>query len=357
MNNFKRIAETLEKYGLDAVMLTGEANRFYAAGFNTTGEDGIAVVTKDKNYFMTDSRYIEAVQNNVNDAVIGLVDGNKDYLKWLQDIIAEHKIQRLGFEEESMTVVSYQKYCNHFDCELVPASAMMTKLRSQKSDDELKIMRQAQKIAEKALNQMISEIKIGMTEKEIAARLQYLMITYGAEKTSFDTIVASGPNSSMPHAVPTDRAVQNGDFITIDMGCVYKGYCSDMTRTFALGSATDEMREVYDIVLKAQLAGITKARAGVSGYEVDKAARDVITEAGYGEYFGHGFGHSLGIEIHEDPNANTRNKEALPVNAVISAEPGIYIPGKFGVRIEDTLILREDGNENLMSIGKELTII
>ena len=219
------------------------------------------------------------------------------------------------------------------------------------------IASQALGIAEGALDQIVKEIRPGVTEKEIAARLQYLMLAGGAENMSFDPIVASGPNGSMPHAVPTDRRIQDGDFVTMDFGCIYHGYCSDMTRTVAVGSVTDEMRQVYDTVLQAQLAGIAAARAGATGKAVDGAARDIIRQAGYGPCFGHSFGHGVGVEIHEGPNATPSNDKPLPAGAVISAEPGIYLPGKLGVRIEDVLYLTPEGCQNLTLAPKELVIL
>jgi Xaa-Pro aminopeptidase len=200
-------------------------------------------------------------------------------------------------------------------------------------------------------------IQPGATEKEIAAYLEYQMLCLGAEKKSFDTIVASGPNGSKPHAVPSDRKVQQGEFVTIDFGCMVHGYCSDTTRTVAVGEPSQEMRQVYDTVLRAQLAGIAAARAGVTGKEVDAAARRVIEDAGYGEYFGHSFGHSLGIEIHENPNFASSNDQPMPAGAVVSAEPGIYLPGRFGVRIEDVVILTDDGCVDLTKAPKELIIL
>ena len=215
----------------------------------------------------------------------------------------------------------------------------------------------AQRIAEGALDQILKEIKPGVTEKEIAARLQYLMLAGGAENMSFDPIVASGPNGSMPHAVPTDRKIQEGDFVTMDFGCIYQGYCSDMTRTVAVGHVTEEMEKVYHTVLQAQLAGIAAAKAGATGHDVDAAARKVIEDAGYGPYFGHSFGHSVGVEIHEAPNATPANNNPLPLGAAVSAEPGIYLPGRFGVRIEDVLVLQEGGCMDITLAKKDLTIL
>ena len=237
------------------------------------------------------------------------------------------------------------------------ASGLLDSLRASKDEEELEAMICAQRIAEKSLEETLAWMQVGMTEKEVAAYLEYRMISNGAEKKSFDTIIASGPNSSKPHAVPGERKLQNGEFVTIDFGCVVNGYCSDTTRTVVLGQPTEEMRKVYDVVLQAQLAGIAAARAGLTGKEIDAAARQVIEDAGYGAYFGHSFGHSLGIEIHESPNLAPSNGEPMPVGAVVSAEPGIYLPGKFGVRIEDVLVLREDGCENITKYPKELLIL
>ena len=218
-------------------------------------------------------------------------------------------------------------------------------------------MIKAQEITDRAFTEVCARIHEGMTEKELAAELIYCLYKNGGEGLSFDPIVVSGPNTSMPHGVPGDRKLRKGDFITMDFGVLYQGYCSDMTRTVALGFATDEMKKVYDTVLKAQLAGIAVSKAGVSGKSVDKAARDVITEAGYGEYFGHSYGHSLGLEIHENPNCNLRNEAPMPLHAVVSAEPGIYLPDKFGVRIEDVVIFEEDGCRDITKSPKELLIV
>ena len=208
-----------------------------------------------------------------------------------------------------------------------------------------------------ALEEVLELIRPGMTEKQVMAELVYRTLRHGSEGNAFDPIVVSGPNSSLPHGVPGARMIQKGDFVTMDFGCLKEGYCSDMTRTIAVGEATEEMRNVYHIVLQAQLAGIAVARAGIPGKEIDAAARKVITDAGYGDYFGHGFGHSLGLDIHEAPNANPRGEEPMPAGAVCSAEPGIYLPGRFGVRIEDVMILRENGCEVITKAPKTLLIV
>lgn len=353
MNHLEHIAAHLD--GLDAMLLTSEANCYYATGF--MGE-GIALVTRRGSWYFTDSRYTEAADKAIGDAaVIREVSREKPFSVLINEALAEAGAEKAGFEEQRMTVAEHAVYSEKLHCTLTPASSLMTELRGSKDEEELSCMTAAQRIAEGALEQILKEIRPGMTEKEIAARLNYLMVSAGAEKTSFDTIVASGPNGSMPHAVPGMRKVREGDFITMDFGCVYKGYCSDMTRTVALGRPSDEMRNVYDIVLQAQLAGIAAAKAGVTGAAIDGAARKVIQDAGYGACFGHSFGHSLGIDIHEAPNAAPGNDKPMPDGAVVSAEPGIYLPGKFGVRIEDVMILRPDGAQVITKAPKALLVL
>ena len=354
MNHIEKIAAKLPEYGLDAMLITSEPGEFYAVGFH--GE-GIVLVTADESWYYTDSRYIEAAQEQVKCTHIGMPPKGMNYRKVVEELIQTHGLKTIGFEENYMTVASYQVWGEALSAPMKEASGLLESLRACKDEQELQAMIRAQRIAEKSLGETLEWLQVGMTEKEVAAYLEYRMISNGAEKKSFDTIIASGPNSSKPHAVPGERKLQKGEFLTIDFGCVVDGYCSDTTRTVSLGEPTEEMRKVYDVVLQAQLAGIAAARAGRTGKEIDGAARQVIEDAGYGEYFGHSFGHSLGIEIHENPNLAPSNAEPMPVGAVVSAEPGIYLPGKFGVRIEDVLILKEDGCENITKYPKELLII
>ena len=357
MNHFHQIAALLDSYGLDAMLLTGEANRFYASGFHSAGTDGVALVTRKKAYYFTDSRYIEAAGRSVQGAEIREVGPGRGYGVLLSEALGEQQVCRLGYEEAYMTVLEHERYRKALPCDLVPATELLWKLRAVKDDEELDAMVAAQRIAEKALEVILEEIRPGVTEKEIAARLQYLMLHFGAENMSFDPIVVSGPNGSLPHGVPGERTIQNGEFVTMDFGCIYHGYCSDMTRTVAVGFATEEMQKVYQTVLSAQQAGIAAARAGITGRDVDAAARAVIAAAGYGAYFGHSFGHDVGVEIHEAPNASPSNELPLPAGAVISAEPGVYLPGKLGVRIEDVILLTETGCRNLTKAPKELLIL
>ena len=331
MNHFAKIAEKLSAYELDGMLLTCEANRFYASGFHSTGTDGVALVTREGNFYFTDSRYIEAAHNKVQDAEIAMTDAAHPYVDLINAAMEKTHVQKLGFEDAYMTVADYRHYSEKLHCQLVPATELLISLRQSKDEEEIQRM--------------------------IAARLQYLMLAGGAENMSFDPIVASGPNGSMPHAVPTDRKIQDGDFVTMDFGCIYQGYCSDMTRTVAVGHVTEEMEKVYNVVLQAQLAGIAAAKAGATGHDVDAAARKVIEDAGYGPYFGHSFGHSVGVEIHESPNATPANNKPLPLGAAVSAEPGIYLPGRFGVRIEDVVVLQEGGCQDITLAKKDLLIL
>ena len=339
MNHFSEIRNRLSAYGLDAMLLTCAPNRFYATDFPSIGTDGLALVTRSDTYYFTDFRYIEAANASVRGAHVEMTTPGRGYIALVNEVIDRERLVRLGYEEDYMTVSAYRRYSEKLHCELVPGGALLTELRTVKDEEALRSIVGAQRITEKALDAVLSELRPGVTERELAARITYFLLHFGAENKSFDPIVLCGPNGSLPHGLPGDRQIAAGDFVTMDFGCVYNGYCSDMTRTVAVGHATEEMRRVYDIVLRAQKAGIAAARAGVSGAQIDAAARDLIAAEGYGEAFGHSFGHGVGIEIHETPNASPGWSEPLPAGAVISAEPGIYLPGRFGVRIEDMLIL------------------
>lgn len=340
---------------VDGLLLTSRYSRHYGAEFDIA--EGVAIVTKAGCRYFTDSRYIESAQRDLKGFEVLEINRENSYFKRLNDAISDFGVTTLGYEEYCLTVAELMGYEKNLNAKLVPYNKEISAFRGVKEEWELELMRKAQAIADKAFSEVLGRIKEGMTELELQAELIYCMYKNGAHGLSFDPIVVSGPNTSMPHGVAGERVIREGDFITMDFGVLYYGYCSDMTRTVALGYATDEMKKVYDTVLQAQLAGIAASKAGVPGKDVDGAARKVIEEAGYGPYFGHGYGHSLGLEIHEAPNPNARNEEPLPVNAVCSAEPGIYLPGKFGVRIEDVVIFKEDGCENITHSPKNLIIL
>ena len=356
MDRLLKIREKLAQKNLDGVLITDGKNQLYASGFAFT--DGAVLITRERAFLFTDSRYIEAAEKTVSaDVELRLFGAGKRLSELIKAELKSCAVKSLGAEEFSLPHGQFLNYEKLLGLELTPCQSIFFELRASKDEQELAHMRAAQAIAEKALDDVLRIIRPGVTERDIAAEISYRLLKHGGEGNSFDPIAVSGANSSMPHGVPSDKPVENGDFVTMDFGCVKNGYCSDMTRTVAVGHATEEMKNVYDVVLRAQLEGIKAARAGVSGAEIDGAARKVISDAGFGEYFGHSFGHSLGLDIHESPSASPSSSAPMPAGAVISAEPGIYLPGKFGVRIEDVLILREDGCENITHANKELIIL
>ena len=340
---------------VDGLLLTSRYSRHYGAEYDIA--EGVAIVTKQGCRYFTDSRYIESAQNSLKDFEVLEVNRTIGYSKRINDAIADFGVTTLGYEENYLTAAELMNYEKHLNAKLVPFSKPIYSFRGVKEEWELKLMRKAQTITDKAFAEVVTRIKPGMTELELQAELIYCMYKNGGTGLAFDPIVVSGPNTSLPHGVAGERVIQAGDFVTMDFGASYQGYCSDMTRTVAVGYATDEMKQVYDTVLKAQTAAIAATKAGIPGQSVDAVARKVITDAGYGEYFGHGYGHSLGLEIHENPGVNAGNTEPLPVGAVCSAEPGIYLPGKFGVRIEDVTIIKEDGCEDITASPKNLMIL
>lgn len=354
MDHIKQIAAKLPEYGLDAMLVTSTPGERYAMGFR--GE-GLALISREDCWYFTDSRYIEAANKLITGTHIDCVGRGRSHRTLAAQVICDQGFESVGFESNYMSVDSFEACKKELPCTLVPAPALISGLRASKDSEELACMRTAQKIADKAFANILDFIRPGVTERDIAARLVYELMLQGAEKPSFDPIAAAGANSSMPHAVPGNTVVEQGMFITMDFGALYHGYCSDMTRTICVGQPTDEMRRVYDTVLRAQLAGLAAARAGVPGCDIDRAARSVIEQAGWGECFGHALGHSLGLQVHESPNFSPGEQTVMPVGAVVSCEPGIYLPGRFGVRIEDVVILREDGCENISKSPKELIVL
>ena len=351
--NAKKIQNKLVEKGLDAIVLFSSENIRYASNFFITG--GAAVITRTRAWLFTDSRYIEAARQQCIGVEAELYNADRPLVKCIKEALAG--CEKIGAEEKKLAYAAWHDYEDKLGIHFIPAQDVIGELRAVKEQYEVDSIVAAQRIAESALDEVLGLIKPGVKERDIAAELTYRMMLKGGEGNSFDPITITGAKTSMPHGVPGDEIVRDGDFFTMDFGCLKNGYCSDMTRTVAVGHVTDEMKKVYDTVLEAQLAGIAAAKAGVPGMDIHNAAVKVISDAGYGPYFGHGFGHSLGLEIHEAPNANPANRLPMPAGAVISAEPGIYIPGRFGVRIEDMLWLTETGNINLTKAPKELIVL
>lgn len=352
----KMYKDIIKENGVDAILITDPLNMRYLSGFK--GGEGILYLSDKRSVLVTDSRYTEAAGKESDFEVI---EENTDHkrMQILSECIKADGALSIGFEDQDMSFADFQKYRKNLGGvkKWITLCSSVTALRMIKTDEEISYMQRAASIADKAFGNIFGLIKPGMTELEGAAELEYQMKKLGAEDVSFKAIFAAGKNSSMPHAVPTEHKVCNGEFITMDFGCKVNGYCSDMTRTVAVGEPSKEMVKVYDTVFKAQLAGLEAVKPGVSGREADKAARDIIKAAGYGEYFGHALGHSVGLFIHEEPRLSPGDPTLLRPGMIETVEPGIYIPGEFGVRIEDMVAVTEEGCRNFVSSPKELIIL
>lgn len=343
-----KIKSILDSEKIDAMLITDEYNMRYLSGAEY---EGLFFGLKDRGFILTDSRYTEvATKQSRGFEVIELKTSYTDIIK---EFINKFNIKTIGFEDKNMTYSVYKNYSS-LGAEFRELGDNVDRLRVIKSEQELEYLKMAESIGDKAFDYILGIIKPGMTEIEIAIELENAMKRNGAEKTSFDSIVASGINGSMPHAVPGRKKVEIGELITMDFGCKYNGYCSDMTRTIMLGKANDKQKEIYNVVLEAQLAALDALHAGVIGCEVDKVARDIIAKAGYGNYFGHGLGHSVGLFIHEFPSLSPKSNTPIEENVIVTVEPGIYIPNFGGVRIEDMVVVTKDGHINFAKSRKEL---
>lgn len=358
MNRMEALAAALHEEAADAMLLTGEVNLIYVT--QTTALEGQCLIFPDASaIFVTDGRYTEVAEQQLIPQGFQVLtrSGQTVLYDFLRQLLAEHGVQKLMYEDDVLTVDEFAVMREQLTVSFQPIGSRIRKLRACKSEEELACIEQAQRIAEAALARLMPELHTGITEREAAARLNYYMALGGSEKPSFDTILLFGENASKPHGVPSDRQLRAGDFVLADFGAVYRGYHSDMTRTFAYGCATDEMRRVYDTVLAAQAAAQASAREGILCCDMHNAAAQVIEQAGYGEYFTHALGHSVGLEIHETPTAAPRCQQPLQRGVVMTNEPGIYMQGKFGVRIEDMLVITEGDPQNLTKFPKELTIL
>jgi len=352
LNRFERLFSELPS-DVESVLITSDVNRRYFTGMKSSA--GTVLAFRDKAYLIIDFRYIEKARATVKSAE---VIEQKKLMAQINELMKEHGVCNTAIEAQTMTVSTLNMYRSSLEGVEINDTDMLSNainnLRAVKDEDELVCIKKAQEIAEAAFENVLSFIKPGVTEREIALELDRQMLERGAEAMSFETIALAGANTSMPHGVPSDKAVESGEFVLMDFGAVYNGYHSDMTRTVCVGKPTEEMEKVYNIVLEAQQAALEAAHGGITGSELDKIARDIIKAAGYGEYFGHSLGHGVGMEIHEKPNASESNKDILKSGAVVTVEPGIYLPGKFGVRIEDFVILTENGCVNLTKCAKNI---
>jgi len=353
-----RIAQLKKSLPANAAgLITNPISRRYCTGFPSSA--GMLLLCNGDALFLTDSRYIEAAKQAITSVPVEEQTNSKQQIT---AFCKRNKIKRLFVEASHTTLSEHERLQNMLPKLHIERgnrlSKALTRLRMHKTPEEIESIRQAQRIAEAALAHVLEHsIKEGVTERELALELDFFMLRHGAEAISFDTIAVAGENGANPHGVPGDRPLQRGDLLTMDFGAVVNGLHSDMTRTVAIGACSDEAREVYETVLRAQQAALQIAAPGVTCAALDAAARDVIKEAGYGEYFRHGTGHGVGYEIHEAPAAAPKSKDILAPGMVVTVEPGIYIPGKHGVRIEDMVLITETGHENLTQAGKELIIV
>lgn len=330
-----------------AVYITSRANILYYSGF--TSEDASLIISHDKAVIITDSRY--TVQAHIQSPDFELRDISEGILNILKDFP-----ENIWYEEDNITVGQYNKIVSdgkHY----FPRQSEISYLRRFKDSYEIDKLRQAEKIGDEAFSHILDYIKPGISERDVALEIEFFMRKNGASGLSFETIAASGVRSCMPHGTASDKLIEKGDFITLDFGCVFEGYCSDMTRTVAVGSVSDRQREVYNVVLKAQTTALSEIAVGKKCRDIDKTARDIISSAGYGEYFGHSLGHGVGIMIHEQPVFSPRSDDVIADGNIVTVEPGIYIPDSFGVRIEDLVAVYDNKIENLTSSSKELIIL
>lgn len=349
MMNFVKTA------GADALLLLNEANMHYVCGFSPS--EGMILVTPTAVYQLVDSRYSETARLHAKDTGVQVTEITTGFWDQLGTLLSKIGCKKLLFEDETITYLQYTRIQVVYDGKLRPVGNGVMALRNLKEPWEIDLMKTANRIAEKAFLELLNDVKPGKTEKELAARFDYLMALGGSDGVSFDTILLTGAHSSMPHGVPEDRQVQASDFVLFDFGATYQGYHSDMTRTVAVGSATEEMQAAYDLVLRAQLAGIQALGAGVPCKDVYQAAYDVLAAEDKAQYFRHSLGHGVGLEIHEGYNASPRSRDTFQTGNVTSMEPGIYLPDKFGIRIEDVLYLSPHGRENLSNVTKKLIIL
>ena len=352
--NFSARLENLQKKILaeevDAVLVSKTANLFYFSGFR--GDSTVLLIGKNFCKLITDGRYTEqAEQQTKNFEIVQQTEG---LYKKIQEEIKNLNIKRLGFEGKILTFAEYSNLKENLP-EVELKSLVLDELRQIKDTAEISLIRKACEIGDKAFAEILNFIKVGVRETEVAAELEYLMKKFGAEKTSFDTIVASGVRGSLPHGVASDKKISVGEFVTMDFGAIYGGYCSDMTRTIFVGKASENQQKLYNAVLNAQLYGLEVIKVGKGGKEIDSAVRTKLEQAGLGEYFTHSLGHSLGIEIHEEPRLSKLSTcESLQENMLVTDEPGIYIPKVGGIRIEDTVLVTKNGAEPLTKSPKIL---
>lgn len=350
-NRQSRLWKQLSALAVEGFLVTSYYNRLYLSGFQ--GTSGWLLITEEQVFLITDFRYIAQAKSEAKNCEMVIHTGN--LLAALKDLLSQRDIHELGFEAEYLTYDQYQKFSLGLTgVDLIPVESAVETMRVKKEPFEIERIKKAVQIADDAFAHILGYIKPGITENDLAAEIEYYMRRQGARKPSFDTIVASGFRGALPHGIASSRRIENGDLVVIDFGALCDGYCSDMTRTIVAGKASREQKRIYDIVLEAQLRALEFVGAGKKCSEVDAVAREIISGHGLGEKFGHGLGHGVGLEVHEKPALNIINHTELAEGMVVTVEPGIYLEDWGGVRIEDMVVVTDQGCQVLTKSGKEL---
>lgn len=350
MSRLEKLREIFKKEDMEALLITSAVNRRYMTGF--TGTAGVALISQKDAYFITDFRYTEQAKDQISGFDIIEQKGSiQDKVAALIDVMG---IKQLAFEKNDLTYGEFELYKKAIHVEMTPSDGLIEELRLIKDKEEINILKEACKIADDAFAHILDYIKPGVKEIDVSNELEFFMRKQGATSSSFDIIVASGYRSALPHGVASEKIIQEGELVTLDFGALYKGYSSDITRTVAVGEISEELTEIYQTVLDAQIKGVKYIKAGMTAKEADALTRDHIKENGYGAYFGHATGHGLGLDVHELPGLSFRSEKVLQPGMVVTVEPGIYVPNVGGCRIEDDILILDEGNECLTSATKEL---
>lgn len=346
MNDLK---DQIRHLGIDGFLFTNPINIRYLSGFK--GTSSMILITAKRQYLLVDLRYLTQAKTAIQDYEIVLIQGGRT----LYNLLLTNGIKMLGFEPLHLTFDQYDFMNEHYsDVKLIPIKHLIMAYRRIKTLEEIKSIRMAAKIAEDSFNEILSFVKIGQSEKEIACELERLMMSRGAENTSFKTIVASGMRSALPHGVASDKIIEGGEFLTLDYGCIYNGYCSDITRTVVVGNASEKQRRLYDLVWRSQAKTIAAIKPELECVKLDAIARDFFKEKGYGAYFSHGLGHGIGLEVHEFPRIAEDSFDVIKSGMILALEPGVYIEYYGGVRIEDMVLVTVDGYERLTEAPEHL---
>ncbi|OIN68477.1 Xaa-Pro dipeptidase [Exiguobacterium sp. KRL4] len=349
-HRIEALQTALKERDLPGLLVTKAENIRYISGF--TGSSGACLVTAEQAYFVTDFRYTEQAADQVKGMEIVQIE--RSIPETMGELMVGARVRAVGVEKDAMTLSSFEAFDQASSVELVPTTGIVENLRLIKDSSEIKMIKEAVELADATFHHILTYIQAGRTELEVSNELEFFMRKQGATSSSFDTIVASGYRSALPHGVASSKVIQTGELVTLDFGALLNGYVSDITRTVAIGPISPELQKIYDTVLKAQLAGVDGLRPGITGIEADALTRDIIKDAGYGEYFGHSTGHGIGLEVHEGPGLSFRSETKLEPGMIVTVEPGIYVPQVGGCRIEDDVLITASGREILSSSPKEL---